>query len=125
CDAWTADRSQLAARRAAFPAEIGGPEALHILPVTLSREPLAAVTKQDDPEWTDLVNWVFIGMMLADDLGVNSANVDKVAANPTNAEAGRLLGVDDDGSAFNPGLGLEPGFMRTVLKQVGNYEEVY
>lgn len=125
CDAWTADKSQLAARRAAYPKEVGGAEALRILPVTLSREPLSAGTKQDDPGWSELVNWVLIGIMLADDLGVTSANVDQVASQPTNAEAGRLLGSTEDGQVFNNGLGLSSNFMHTVIKQVGNYDEIY
>ncbi|MEI7926808.1 MAG: amino acid ABC transporter substrate-binding protein, partial [Chloroflexota bacterium] len=125
CDAWTADKSQLAARRASFPKEVGGPDALQLLPVTLSREPLAAATKQDDPAWSELVNWVILGMMLADDTGVTSVNVDEIVARPTSAEVARLLGAPEDGQIFNPGLGLSPGFMRDVIKQVGNYDEVY
>ena len=125
CDAWTADKSQLVARRASFPKEVGGPDALQLLPVTLSREPLAAATKQDDPAWSELVNWVILGMMLADDTGVTSVNVDEVVAHPTSAEVARLLGAPEDGQIFNPGLGLSPGFMRDVVKQVGNYDEVY
>jgi len=63
--------------------------------------------------------------MLADDLGVTAANVDRVASEPTNAEAGRLLGSTEDGQVFNNGLGLPSNFMHTVIKQVGNYDEIY
>lgn len=125
CDAWTSDRSQLAARRAAFPERAGGSAALEILPTTLSREPLAPVVRQSDPAWADLVNWVVIGMILADDIAVTSQNVDAQVANPTSPEAARLLGVTSGGSAFDPGLGLPGDFMRAVIKQVGNYGEVY
>lgn len=125
CDAWTSDRSQLAARRAAFPERAGGPTAIEILPITLSREPLAPVVRQGDPAWADLVNWVVIGMILADDIDVTSQNVDAQVANPSSPEAARLLGVTSGGSAFDPGLGLPAGFMRAVIKQVGNYGEVY
>lgn len=125
CDAWTSDRSQLAARRAAFPERAGGPAAIEILPITLSREPLAPVVRQGDPAWADLVNWVIIGMILADDIDITSQNVDAAVATPPSPEAARLLGVNTGGSAFDPGLGLPVDFMRAVIKQVGNYGEVY
>jgi general L-amino acid transport system substrate-binding protein len=126
CDAWTSDRSQLAARRAAFPERAGGPAALEILPITLSREPLAPAVRQSDAAWADLVNWVIIGMILADDIDVTSKNVDQQVESPTSPEAARLLGVSSGGNAaFDAGLGLAPDFMRAVIKQVGNYGEVY
>ncbi len=125
CDAWTSDRSQLAARRGAFPERAGGPSALEILPITLSREPLAPVVRQQDAAWADLVNWTVIGMILADDIDVTSQNVDAQIEAPSSPEAARLLGVSAGGSAFDPGLGLPPDFMRAVIKQVGNYGEVY
>jgi general L-amino acid transport system substrate-binding protein len=125
CDAWTSDRSQLAARKAAFPERAGGSAALEILPITLSREPLAPAVRQSDAQWADLVNWVVIGMILADDIDVTSQNVDAQVEAPSSPEAARLLGVSAGGSAFDPGLGLPPSFMRAVIKQVGNYGEVY
>ncbi len=126
CDAWTSDRSQLAARKSAFPERAGGSAALEILQTTLSREPLAPVIRQGDPAWADLVNWVIIGMILADDIDVTSQNVDAAVESPPSPEAARLLGVSAGGSAaFDAGLGLAPDFMRAVIKQVGNYGEVY
>jgi len=125
CDAWTSDRSQLAARRAAYPERAGGPDALVILSATLSKEPLAPATRDEDPLWSDLVNWVVLGMIAADELGVTADNVATMAETPPNQEVARLLGSATDGSAFDPGLGLDPGFMRNVIAQVGNYDEVY
>ncbi|MEX2447035.1 MAG: amino acid ABC transporter substrate-binding protein [Dehalococcoidia bacterium] len=124
CDAWTADRSQLAARRAAFPAQAGGPTAVRILPPTLSREPLAIVTRQEDIAWSELMNWIVLGMLLADELDVTSENLDERLAAPPGPEAARLLGTGE-GETFNTGLGLPPGFMQAVIRQVGNYDEVY
>ncbi len=125
CDAWTADRSQLAARRAAYPAEAGGPEALVILAETLSKEPLAPATRSDDASWSDLVNWVVLGMVAAEELGVTSENVAAMADDPPNQEVARLLGSTRDGTAFQGHPGLSPDFMRNVIAQVGNYGEVY
>ncbi|MEX2375188.1 MAG: amino acid ABC transporter substrate-binding protein [Dehalococcoidia bacterium] len=125
CDAWTGDRSQLAARLASYPIQAGGPSALKILPNVLSKEPLAPVTRDDDPLWADLVNWVIMGMVAAEELGVTSENVGTMAEEPPNQEVARLLGSTLDGSAFQTGFGLQDGFMRNVIAQVGNYGEVY
>ena len=40
CDGWTTDKSGLASKRAEFPESAGGPDALKVLPETLSKEPL-------------------------------------------------------------------------------------
>lgn len=125
CDAWTADRSQLASRREAYPARAGGPDSLVILPDTLSKEPLAPATRTGEEEWSDLVNWLVLGMIAAEELGVTSENVSDLAAAPTSAEVARLLGSSMEGSPFDAGLGLAPDFMQHVIAQVGNYGEVY
>lgn len=125
CDAWTADRSQLAARRAAYPSQAGGPDALVILTETLSKEPLAPATRSDDAAWSDLVNWVVLGMIAAEELGVTSENAAALAQDPPNQEVARLLGSTVEGNAFQGHPGLSADFMRNVITQVGNYGEVY
>ena len=51
CDAYTNDKSGLAARRSAFP----DPAAHKILPETVSKEPLGPVVRQGDDAWANLV----------------------------------------------------------------------
>lgn len=126
CDGWTSDKSQLAARRFAFPTEAGGPDSLVILPETFSKEPLGPVTRDDDSVWFDVVNWVVIGMITADEKGITSQNIDQFIANPPDAETARLLGVSfEGGEIFDPKLGIPTDFMQDVIRQVGNYDEVY
>jgi len=126
CDGWTSDKSQLASRRSAFPADAGGPDSLVVLAETFSKEPLGPLTRDGDSEWFDIVNWVVIGMITADEFGITSENVDQVAANPPNKNVARLLGVAfEGGDPFDPKLGIDVDFMQQVLKQVGNYDEVY
>ena len=126
CDGWTSDKSQLAARRSTFPDDAGGPDSLEILPETFSKEPLGPVTRDDDSTWSDVVNWVVIGMITADEKGITTGNVDAVAAAPDGAETARLLGASfEGGEVFNPELGIATDFMQDVLGQVGNYNEVY
>ena len=128
CNAWTADKSNLAGQRFAWPADEGGPASVRILPETLSKEPLGPVVRDGDTAWFDLVQWVVFGTILAEELGITSANVAAMAANPPNADVAKLLGVGFDGGTvfdFGKGLGLEPTFMQDVISQVGNYGEIY
>ena len=126
CDAWTADKSNLAGQRATFPESDGGPDAVVVLPQTFSKEPLGPVTRDNDSEWFDVVNWVVIGMITADELGVTSSNYESMASDPPNANVARLLGVGfDGGEATDFGLGLDLDFMQNVLAAVGNYDEAY
>jgi general L-amino acid transport system substrate-binding protein len=84
------------------------------------------VTIDNDSQWFDVVNWSVIGMITAEELGVTSENVDDFVANPESADMARLLGVSfEGGEIFNTGLGLDADFMQDVIRQVGNYGEVY
>ena len=126
CDAWTADRSNLAGQRATYPDDEGGPSAVTLLPETFSKEPLGPVTRDNDSEWFDVVNWVVIGMITADELGVTGANAGAMASDPRTAAIARLLGVGfDGGEPSDFGLGIDIDFMQDVLGQVGNFDEAY
>jgi general L-amino acid transport system substrate-binding protein len=126
CDGWTSDRSQLAGIRSQWPEDEGGPEALEILPDVMSKEPLAPAVLDGDADWYDAVSWTVKGIILAEELGVTSANLEQQAANPDNPQIGNLLGAPtEEGAPFDPGLGLDPDFMVNVLTAVGNYGEIF
>jgi general L-amino acid transport system substrate-binding protein len=125
CDGWTSDKSQLAARRSAFPASAGGPASLRIFADTFSKEPLGPLTREGDPDWEDVVRWVVQGTMAADEAGVTSANVDQMAASPPNPDVARLLGAPTGGSVKDFGFGIPVDGIRKAIKQVGNYDEIY
>jgi general L-amino acid transport system substrate-binding protein len=126
CDGWTSDRSQLAGIRSAWPEGEGGPEALAILPDIMSKEPLAPAVLDGDPQWFDAVNWVVNGVILAEELGVTSQNVDQMAAEPLDPQVAALLGVPfQDGEVTDPGLALDIDFMQDVIRAVGNYGEIF
>lgn len=118
CDAYTNDKSGLAARRSAFP----DPDAHMILPETVSKEPLGPVVRQGDDAWANLVRWTMYGIMNAEELGVTMANVEEMAATPPNPNVARLLGTEGN---IGEELGVSPTFMVDVLKAIGNYGEVY
>lgn len=125
CDGWTSDKSQLAGVRSAFPE---GPEALLIMEETFSKEPLGPAVRDGDSEWAQIVDWVINVTIIAEELGIESGNVDTFA-DTDNAEIRRLLGLEiesDDGiTVFDAGLGLEPGWAAGVITAVGNYGEIF
>ncbi len=118
CDATTTDKSSLAGNLAAFPV----PSDHIILPETISKEPLAPAVRHGDSQWRDLVTWVIYTMINAEELGVTSKNVDDMRANSDNVKIRRMLGVE---GALNEGIGLSKDWAYNVIKQVGNYGEIY
>lgn len=129
CDGWTSDKSQLAGVRSNFPDTEGGPEALVVLDETFSKEPLGPVVADGDSQWAQIVDWVVIGTILAEELGIDSSNVGSFA-DTENAEIRRLLGLeitDADGNTtvFDGGLGFDTGWAATMIAAVGNYGEIY
>jgi len=118
CDVYTNDKSSLASRRSAFP----NPADYVILPDTISKEPLGPVVREGDNQWGDIVRWSVFAMIVAEELGIDSSNVDQFKADSKNPEVRRLLGVEGN---LNTGLGLEPDWAYNIIKTVGNYGQVY
>ncbi|HMG42141.1 MAG TPA: amino acid ABC transporter substrate-binding protein [Acidimicrobiales bacterium] len=128
CDAWTSDQSQLAGIRSSWPADQGGPEALTILDEIFSKEPLGPAVRDGDSEWYDIVNWVVLATIEAEELGVTSENIDEMLESE-DPEVRRFLGQPvegDDGEAVvEHGFGVGPEFTVDVIRAVGNYGEIY
>jgi general L-amino acid transport system substrate-binding protein len=117
CDCLTSDASQLAGARSVAP----NPSDYIILPDIISKEPLAPAVRHGDNQWKDIVNWTVMAMIEAEELGVTSQNVDEMLKS-TNPSVQRFLGVvPGNGKA----LGLEENFAYNIVKQVGNYGEVF
>lgn len=117
CDAVTSDRTQLTARRAG----LKQPDDHKVLEVVLSKEPLAPLIADGDSQWFDIVKWVVYTMIEAEELGINSQNVDTFA-NSKDPDIRRFLGLEGD---LGKDMGLTNDFTRRIIKHVGNYEEVY
>jgi general L-amino acid transport system substrate-binding protein len=121
CDAVTSDRSQLVARRTAFE----NPDDHVILDAVLSKEPLGPVAPLGDDEWFNVVKWVTFATIEAEELGIDSTNVEEQLES-TNPVVQRFLGVTPaDAEPFESGLGLEADWVVDVISQVGNYAEIY
>ena len=122
CGAWTSDKSQLAGIRSAWPEGQGGPEALTIMDVTMSKEPLGPVVADGDDAWADAVNWAVYATIQAEEFGLTSDNIGQGSEDP---EIQRFLGEAVEGEPFDAGLGLPDDFAVQVVTQVGNYAEIY
>ncbi|MFC3084776.1 amino acid ABC transporter substrate-binding protein [Tabrizicola soli] len=118
CDAYTTDASGLAASRATMP----DADTHIILPEIISKEPLGPAVRHGDNQWGDVVRWTFFALLVAEEKGVTSANVEEVATSTTDEEVKRLLGVSGEMGAK---MGLDNDAFKRAIAAVGNYGEVY
>ncbi len=117
CDAFTNDRSQLAA----LGTSLSNRDDHVILPETISEEPLGPVVPHGDDQWFDIVKTVMAILIYAEAYGVTSDNVASAATGDTKVD--RLLGTE--GSWGQEPLGLSQTAAQDVIKAVGNYGEIY
>ena len=124
CDAYTTDASGLAAERTG----LKSPADNVILPEIISKEPLGPVVRHGDSQWADIVRWSHFAMIIGEEKGITSANVDDVkaknaeGAEGADAETQRFLGITDK---MGEGLGIGNDWAYNILKQVGNYGEAF
>lgn len=117
CDVLTSDASQLAGTRAISPS----PKDYAILPEIISKEPLAPAVRHGDDQFRDIVDFSVLAMINAEELGITSQNVDDML-NSKDPVIQRFLGVSPgNGKA----LGLDEKWVYNIIKQVGNYGEVF
>ena len=122
CDAFTGDMSAMVAKKYTLEADGTCSDCqLWIAPELLSKEPLAAAVRDNDDDWKDVVEWVWFGMVTAEEMSITSDNY--ATADTSVPAVDRLLNS-------NLGLGTEANplpdtWMQSVLSSVGNYGEAY
>ncbi len=117
CDVLTSDQSQLYALRT----KIKNAANTVVLPEVISKEPLGPVVRQGDDQWFNIVKWTLNAMINAEELGVSSKNVDAKKSDKNPAVARLVVGTGDMGKK----LGLDNDWAYRILKQVGNYSEIF
>ncbi|MBD2315779.1 amino acid ABC transporter substrate-binding protein [Phormidium tenue] len=117
CEAISSEKSQLAAWRSKLPR----PADHKILDLSLSREPLSPALVGNDDRWRDVVTWIIYATFYADELGINMNNY-TIFKDTKNPEVARFLGTSD---SLGIELGLAPDWTTQILKQVGNYSDIY
>ncbi|WP_207062123.1 amino acid ABC transporter substrate-binding protein [Motiliproteus sp. SC1-56] len=118
CDVLTSDQSQLYALRI----KLADPSSAMVLPEVISKEPLGPVVRQGDDQWFNIVKWSLNAMINAEELGLSSANVDSMKESSDNPSIKRLIGLE---GPKGEGLGLADDWGYQIVKQVGNYGEVF
>jgi len=118
CDVYTTDASGLAASRASFK----NPDEHIVLPEIISKEPLGPLVRHGDDEWGDIVRWTLNALILAEEYGVDSSNVEALASGTDNPEINRMLGNEGEYGAM---LGLDRDWVVNVIKATGNYSEIF
>lgn len=122
CDLVTTDGSGLFGNRSAeVNAGTAGADAWVIFPeAPISKEPLGPVVRQNDSRWYDVVQWTVFSTFIADENEVTSASIDADLAKTP--ELARLFGGDGE---LQTAMGLPADAFYQVIKQVGNYGELY
>jgi general L-amino acid transport system substrate-binding protein len=128
CDVETSDRSQLVALRLST----DNPAEFMVWDELFSKEPLGPVVRHGDNQWGDVVDWVVFAVIQAEEFGIDSMNVDSLlrmdgeSDNDYSARVGpeiaRFLDAD---LGIGSKLGLSNDFVVEVIRQVGNYSEIY
>jgi general L-amino acid transport system substrate-binding protein len=117
CQVLSADVSVLSLARQLF----ADPNDHIILPEIAARHMVGPAVRQGDDDWFSVVRWTIYALIAAEELGISSANVEAMKASPS-AEVRRFLGVDMD---FGQRLGLSADWTQRMIKQVGNYGEIF
>ena len=118
CDVHVQSTSGLSSARATV---ASNPDDYIILPGITGKDPMGPVVRQGDPQFKDVVAWSVYAMMEAEESGVTSNNVNEMKKSK-DANIARLLGTKDK---LGEALGLDNDWAYRIIKQVGNYGEVF
>ncbi len=84
---------------------------------------LGGAVRNGDDQWADIGKWVVNALIIAEELGVTSANVaEHAAAAGNNPSINRLLGTEGDMGAM---IGLDKEWAVRAISAGGNYAESF
>lgn len=116
CDMFCLDRYLLAGAQTA----LKEPYNHEILPYVISREAMAPFVNDSDPQWRSVTTWIMRTLIEAESLGIESHNVDKY--NQDKNYEYQFLNLPDSILKY---LRLKNNYIRSVIKSVGNYGEIF
>ncbi|WP_414479182.1 amino acid ABC transporter substrate-binding protein [Reinekea sp.] len=120
CDVYTTDASGLAAQRT----KLAEPAAHIVLPQIISKEPLGPAVRHGDDQFFDVVSWVINATVEAEEMGLNSTNIARFLVDSNSASPAQMRFVGREGS-LGENLGLDAKWSYNVIRQVGNYGEIW
>lgn len=115
CEAISSDHSQLFSLKT----RLKHPVNSEVLSEQISKEPLGPVVRSDDQTWLNIVRWSLFALINAEEYGINSSNIDRLSSTSESAIRSLLM------LTRHTELELGPDWVYRMLKQVGNYEEVF
>jgi general L-amino acid transport system substrate-binding protein len=118
CDVNVQSTSGLASQRAVF---AQNPDDFVILPEVAGKDPMGPVVRHGDHQWKDIVTWVVYALIEAEESGITQANADQLLKSEDPAVRRFLGEIPGLGKA----LGLDEKWAYRIIKQVGNYGEIY
>ncbi|KQY23698.1 amino acid ABC transporter substrate-binding protein [Rhizobium sp. Root482] len=118
CDALITDAAALASVRAT---QSDKPDDYVIFPATKYMDALTPAVRHGDDNWMDIVNWSIQALLNAELYGITQANIDELMTSD-DPRVKRFLGIEPgNGKA----LGLDDKFAYNIVKQLGNYGEMF
>ena len=118
CDAMAGGLGSLFARVK----KLKNPDDHIILPEVVSNEPLTPAVAEGDPRWLDIVNWTIFALIIAEERGITSKNVEELARTSEDPAIRRLLGVT---GTIAKDMGLDAQWAVRLIKTHGNYGEIF
>ncbi len=117
CDAFSTDRSALAASRLRAPV----PSDHVVLSEVISKAPYGPGVMPNDLRWMEIVRWSVFAMIDAEELGLSSRTIDRALAS-SDPNIQRFVGKS---GGFGAMLGVDADWAYRIVKQVGNYAESF
>lgn len=118
CDGYTDDGGSVAGARSTMKV----PTDWVFLPETIGREPLGPYVRGGDDGWFNIVKYAHMAMLEGEVLGLTRATIDSKKTGATDPELRKFLGLE---GGLGTMLGVDDEWSYRIVKQVGNYGEVY
>jgi general L-amino acid transport system substrate-binding protein len=118
CDGYTDDGGSVAAARSTMKV----PGDWVFLPETIGREPLGPYVRGGDDGWFNIVKWSHFAMLEGEVLGLTRDNINSKKTGATDPELRKFFGLE---GGLGKMLGLDDAWSYRIIKNVGNYGEVY
>lgn len=118
CDSYVTDGTAAAGQRATV---AKNPDEHDIIVMGEGTEPNGVAIAYGDDQLFNAVRWTINALLWAESKGITQANIDEKLASG-DAEISRVLGRE---AGFGKAIGLDDKWAYNVIKQVGNYAEIW
>jgi general L-amino acid transport system substrate-binding protein len=128
CTAQALDRSLLEISRAST----DNPDGYTVWPQPFTYRPILPLYQYGDAHWGQIIDWTIWGLIEAERLGISSVTLESLLRRAAESDSDYVRRVGrptarliDAQLGLGGKLGLPADFMAQVIRQVGNYGEIY